>query len=291
MYRITRRPFLKSLLHYVVFFNLAVLVSLITRYLWTNLFGGDKQTANLFMALISLAIFVAGVGRAYTFTKVALGLQDKEPSWLVNRMFGLAILVFGASYVIGWRQYAETDSARWIASTNLGLSLAVSAVIITALVILASGKHTELSPGRRKTVQGFTYLFLSGYAVLVGSYLLPRAIYNYASAPILLWLNLLPLVWLRRFFEKYEVSTYSMEGGEILDTVARQFNISKREREIMELILQGKRNKEIESLLYISRSTVKNHIYNLYQKLGVKSRVELIHLVMKSESSFMAEKH
>jgi DNA-binding CsgD family transcriptional regulator len=206
-------------------------------------------------------------------------------------MFGLAILVFGASYVIGWRQYAETDSARWIASTNLGLSLAVSAVIIAALIILASGNHTELSPGRRRTIQGFNYLFLSGYAVLVGSYLLPRAVYNYASAPILLWLNLLPLVWLRRFYENYEVPTYLKESGEILDTVARQFNISKREREIMELILQGKRNKEIESLLYISRSTVKNHIYNLYQKLGVKSRVELIRLVMKNESSFMAEKH
>ena len=48
---------------------------------------------------------------------------------------------------------------------------------------------------------------------------------------------------------------------------------------------------EIESLLYISRSTVKNHIYNLYQKMGVKSRVQLIHLVMRNEGGFIAEKH
>jgi len=69
-----------------------------------------------------------------------------------------------------------------------------------------------------------------------------------------------------------------------LDIALKDYAISNREREIMELILQGKSNKEIEESLFISYNTVKNHIYNLYQKLGVKSRGQLIHLVLEART-------
>ena len=44
-------------------------------------------------------------------------------------------------------------------------------------------------------------------------------------------------------------------------------------------------NKEIEDLLFISYNTVKNHIYNLYRKLGIKSRHELWHFVTRHQNS------
>jgi two-component system response regulator DegU len=40
-------------------------------------------------------------------------------------------------------------------------------------------------------------------------------------------------------------------------------------------------NREIEKELFISLSTVKNHVYNIFQKLGVKNRYELIVLFRK----------
>jgi DNA-binding NarL/FixJ family response regulator len=55
--------------------------------------------------------------------------------------------------------------------------------------------------------------------------------------------------------------------------------ISKREREIIQLMLDGMSNADIEKKLYISPHTVKNHIYNIYQKLGVKNRVQISNLV------------
>jgi len=51
--------------------------------------------------------------------------------------------------------------------------------------------------------------------------------------------------------------------------------ISQREKEIIDLILKGKSNKEIEDKLHISSHTVKNHIYNIYKKLDVNNRGEL----------------
>ncbi len=64
--------------------------------------------------------------------------------------------------------------------------------------------------------------------------------------------------------------------------IFEEYNISHREQEILQLILKGKTNKDIEDALFISIRTVKNHIYNIYQKFGVKTRLELIHLILKS---------
>ena len=51
--------------------------------------------------------------------------------------------------------------------------------------------------------------------------------------------------------------------------------LSKQEKNIQGLILQGKSNKEIANELFISLSTVKTHITNIYGKLQVSSRQEL----------------
>jgi DNA-binding CsgD family transcriptional regulator len=54
--------------------------------------------------------------------------------------------------------------------------------------------------------------------------------------------------------------------------------LSEREKEILRLVLKGKSNKEIEKELFIAIGTVKNHIYNIYQKLDVQNRTQLITL-------------
>lgn len=53
-------------------------------------------------------------------------------------------------------------------------------------------------------------------------------------------------------------------------------DLSRREREILELLLRGLSNKEISSDLSISVPTVKVHIRHIYEKLHVRSRVDLI---------------
>jgi DNA-binding CsgD family transcriptional regulator len=53
-------------------------------------------------------------------------------------------------------------------------------------------------------------------------------------------------------------------------------NLSQQERKIFELMQDGKRNKEIASVLNVDISTVKTHINNIYKKLGVKSRLDIL---------------
>ncbi len=67
-----------------------------------------------------------------------------------------------------------------------------------------------------------------------------------------------------------------------------KYDISKREKEIIDLILAGKNNKVIEDELYISYHTVKNHLYNIYKKFNVTNRGELILLIKSSSNEFPA---
>jgi DNA-binding NarL/FixJ family response regulator len=55
-----------------------------------------------------------------------------------------------------------------------------------------------------------------------------------------------------------------------------KYNLSRRELEILELMSAGYRNKEIAEKLFISSHTVRSHIYNIYEKLHVQSRVEAL---------------
>lgn len=57
-----------------------------------------------------------------------------------------------------------------------------------------------------------------------------------------------------------------------------KFQISDREIEIIKLLLKGKNRAQIADKLFISESTVKNHIYSLYKKLGIKNRAQLLDL-------------
>jgi NarL family two-component system response regulator LiaR len=50
--------------------------------------------------------------------------------------------------------------------------------------------------------------------------------------------------------------------------------LSEREREILRLVAQGHDNTEIAQELYLSPSTVKNHVSSILEKLGVDSRVQ-----------------
>lgn len=58
-------------------------------------------------------------------------------------------------------------------------------------------------------------------------------------------------------------------------------NLTKREKQILSYLLSGKTNKEVALILDISLNTVNNHVANIYDKSGVKNRVELVNKFSK----------
>lgn len=79
------------------------------------------------------------------------------------------------------------------------------------------------------------------------------------------------------------ITTMPMETklGKVLSFVKESAPLAVREREILELILQNKKRKDIATELCISENTVKTYTRTLYSKLGVTSRSELYDLILK----------
>ncbi|MBI4461061.1 MAG: response regulator transcription factor [Acidobacteria bacterium] len=60
-------------------------------------------------------------------------------------------------------------------------------------------------------------------------------------------------------------------------------SLSTRERQVVELVAQGFKNKEVADRMFISEQTVKNHLHNIFDKLGVSDRLELVlHAIHKN---------
>jgi LuxR family maltose regulon positive regulatory protein len=65
-------------------------------------------------------------------------------------------------------------------------------------------------------------------------------------------------------------------GLEMPRVLRRSEPLSTREREVCELVAQGRSNKEIAGTLFISESTTKVHLRHIFEKLGVHSRAEAV---------------
>lgn len=66
--------------------------------------------------------------------------------------------------------------------------------------------------------------------------------------------------------------------------------LSQREREIVALVAQGYKNKEMAEKMFISEQTVKNHLHNIFDKLGVSDRLELALYAIHKGLHLTAEK-
>ncbi len=58
-----------------------------------------------------------------------------------------------------------------------------------------------------------------------------------------------------------------------------EHELSKREGEVLQLILEGKSNQEIADQLFVSLNTIKSHVSSVFSKTGVRRRTQLINLV------------
>ena len=76
-----------------------------------------------------------------------------------------------------------------------------------------------------------------------------------------------------------EAMQASIKAGAAFDVQTRLQSLSQREREVLDLILQGRMNKQIADDLGISMRTVEVHRAHIFDKMQIKSAVELAGLL------------
>ena len=160
------------------------------------------------------------------------------------------------------------DASDVIASVEFVRRLRFEQRAVNLLVLLPKLDDSVTSPLLRLGVKGLlTYelalreLARAARQVDAGMYWVPREL-------------------LTRFVESI---LPELHGCKSLDSEA---DISRRQREVLDLLLDNLSNKEIASKLFVSERTVKFHVSNLLRKFGVRRRADLIVLWMQRSSAF-----
>ncbi|SHJ12642.1 regulatory protein, luxR family [Clostridium cavendishii DSM 21758] len=92
-------------------------------------------------------------------------------------------------------------------------------------------------------------------------------------------INIFTLIFVLRYFN----TPVFIENNTLTDYFKNKYNITEKQSEIIELILEGVTYKQIAEKLFISPKTVDNHIQNIYKKLNVNSKMQLSHLIRSNE--------
>lgn len=72
------------------------------------------------------------------------------------------------------------------------------------------------------------------------------------------------------------ISKETDAGASMPASMVKQYQLTNREKEIVDLLISGFGTEQISKTLYISRNTVKNHVSNIFRKMEVGSRIELL---------------
>ena len=64
-----------------------------------------------------------------------------------------------------------------------------------------------------------------------------------------------------------------------MEEVTKEYDLTGREKDLSRLIYEGKSNSQIAELLFISESTVKTHVYNIFRKMDVKNRMGVTRII------------
>lgn len=278
-------PILKYLLYSVILYNLVSVIDVTSIYSCINLMDDCLAfQSTLFARAIGPLSSLFFIMMTYFLVRMMLAIMEKDIAIHTLRLIRSGFWIIVSSY--GARIILSLFKQSYPIFPFFQSSLLTTAYLILpgSLIIFLIQGFSEKDALRKKIIltAGLVYLTCFSGLALFGT-LLGDA--NRILIPVMyLLLNCTAYFGVMYLFlPYYKKKSVRYQGNAILDSLCSKYAISKREREIAELILLGKSNKEIEANLFISMGTVKNHIYSLYQKLGINSRGQLVHLFLEFE--------
>lgn len=226
--------------------------------------------------LFSLPCFFIGL---YLFISLFIHLREKKiPKW-ITWVYVIAAFGFVIGLGIALKLSIEQTDHDVVSNFYLVLrsfALCVRLVVVAYAFLGTIKSNDKEQKGLIQTLSVYFFIGFTLYSVLFDYIPFPRDIRFYLSPFVYVFLNIPPLFFLGKFTKQIFKERLLTQNEKIdFEEIFDRYGLSKREQEIFFLILDGKSNKEIGEVLFISVKTVKNHIYSIFQKLGVKSRFKL----------------
>lgn len=221
----------------------------------------------------------------YLFIKVASELTGYN----INRGFTIGYFVFQVLFFLGSAflllRYNNFEDKKWEINTDILkfslLFLFLVSLIVSYYYIYIKGSGLK-SMIQRKEVLYFGHINLLVQILAVALFLFSdkSSIISAIFLIVFFGEGIPSILFLKSYLLKNAVSIPSQ--GHVQNkvlTYLTSHDISRRETEIVEKICDGMTNQQIADVLFISLQTVKDHTHNIYKKLGVSNRVQMVNLI------------
>lgn len=286
IYRKYLEKYLLYHLYLIISINILVILNLGILYFYQN-FSNDASITTIvlldnFYKVTAPVIEIYAVFCLLSLVRGLLGQENQVSKRILIIIAGaVAIIQFVVSLVQG---SVFGLPANYVIYKAIELLIFLLAYIILIYLFLKS--RILPMPGRRKTLMGYsgTLLMLVTVVLLFNlGYILnfiDASIYFASGAVLVMLVNLIPVMGNNWFLKRYFI-TQDLKNREIqvdLTQLYKDFNITDREQEVIKLICDGKTNKEIADSLFISIQTVKDHVYRVFKKVGIRNRVQLTNI-------------
>ena len=292
----TRETLLRSYVYFHAALTLLVVSKLLLSYVSLNLPGLHRGIVGF---LEYLNVVVAQYALMVTFPLFIHAFFNVPQAKKRNVVFiGLAVIVCIVEHVLDFLVQADSKELLPNDIDNLVLILVFFYGFVTGISEYKYLREPETVRLAKRSLIVFGIFFMP--AIIVDTLL-------YDSFPVPLY----PIVYcVSVSFATYYLVQYSLarsqegtpsllaetdaervseRGAESLLTEAlyRQYNISPRKQDVLPLLLQGSSNKQLAEALFISLSTVKAHLRNIYAKFDVTNRYELIALLKHGDNALI----
>lgn len=237
----------------------------------------------------------------YSWVKLVdamIGSCNPKLTWWrkhVDKVFVILMGISAAAYIFLVNEYYTTDLL-WaeVLIIALEIVLGVTVIIFTlAFVLIGCRELSDVSSKRYIILVSIMVNFnnLWNNTVVIAVFIKAVALSMWCTklygitSILLLITNLLTLLYVYKkdfsptYFGKHKKEKKSLTEEEALNLVAEKSRLTERERDVMVLAYQGLTNPNIAEKLFISKHTVKRHMHNIFEKLNVSTRMELIHLI------------
>jgi DNA-binding CsgD family transcriptional regulator len=258
-------------------FTSVLILTVLKKYLFLNVEGYSAWSWYVISGILQVFDWAVIVAMIYFF----LGVYHVKASRPLTFAFLLLMFVSLGLVLSPWGAVLDARQK----SIHLGIGFQISSVgyfasFTYAIVLGYALLHRVWKTDKRALVIGLLIFATVGYAETLASFfhqvrspvstLATENDFIYSSIPYVLY-GIFVIVYFLNYFVPA-----SVEIDGVFEAFLAKYGITEREREIILKVVQGKSNSDIARELFVSIATVKTHLHNIYTKIGVNSRYNLL---------------
>jgi DNA-binding CsgD family transcriptional regulator len=289
--RISAQRHFWAYLLFVLTSNIVCLLDLVFRsFLWQITGFSSSITPQRMDMLMGFLMVPLVAAFAILFAAFVIGLVGRRAPVILQRIYGIFWALLFIGFLAAEISYFNSGNRTLTNVLNPVFNFGILVGMLYATIYAFSESRHIQSFEEKNLARGIIVYYLfslllfftwntSHVPLNIKVSVLARSLFGLAY-------NLPPLIFLNiALHSVFKRPTIEPERAESLDRWLKDHNVSPREREIIQLVLNGKSNRSIEKELFISRRTVESHLYNVYKKLGIKNRMQLMRLATEKSQN------